>query len=525
MSKNFDKIPTIAELEEILRCYGAIPGAPGRDGEPGREGEQGPSGAPGKTGPEGRQGVEGARGKEGPQGRAGKDGKDGRNGCDGRHGKDGERGYPGQDGCEGPRGYAGKDGEKGEPGRDGKDGEQGPAGKDGVELSCVSTDVGVQIYANGVATDCVITNGQDGEKGDKGDTGPQGDQGLQGPQGDKGDKGDKGDTGERGLQGETGPQGAPGPAGSAGQDGAPGEDGTSPTISCSGNGGLGTVDDPFSSVTFTIENATGAPEQKTISTSASQAETVSPTGVNLLKSAQGLQASVSLSNNSVLSSTVCTWQEIADFLPVEGLQGPAGADGAPGAPGAPGQDGSDGANGADGVSVVDVNCRVDQPDTTNAQLELTFVMSNGQNIVENIDGSKLWSAISAFAGSGSSNVSVTENVEDGCPDFTYTQLSVDGQNYRLQPYDDSCCKSWCVTTLTPNEELTVDIAVPGGYEIRFEQDGVVDVIGGNGGASVYNYVNAGTYKVTVCLSDKCADTTSVSFSGIPTERIKADCGC
>lgn len=507
MSKFLDKIPTLAELQDILQKYGAIPGPPGRDGLDGRTGDQGATGVAGCEGPQGKPGVEGARGKEGPIGRSGRDGKDGLNGCDGRHGKDGDRGYPGQDGCEGPRGYPGKDGATGEPGRDGKDGEQGADGADGTIVTCVPTGVGVNILLDGVVS-CALQNGIDGEKGEKGEDGADGPAGAKGEQGEKGDKGDKGDTGLQGIQGQTGAAGV----GTAGQAGA---DGFSPTIACTGNGGAGTEADPFSSVTFTITNESGQ-EVKTVSTAGNQASATTLTGLSLNKTATGLSTVATLSDNSTIPSNVCTWDDIVDNLDLSGT----------GMNGADGMDGADGADGADGTSITGVTCSVANPNTASARLDIVFQSTDG-DLPVSIEGSKLWSAISSFAGTGGGNgsiVSMATDIQDGCPEFTYNELTIDGTTYQLPTYNPECCKSYCVTTIDDNEQLIVDIDVPSGYEITFEEGGLPQTFTGNGTA-IYTYSNPGTYSVTLCLNNKCETPTTFEMTGIPLERIKTDCGC
>lgn len=131
VTKTYDPIHEVYNVDFAFKNLKGADGADGHDGADGATGPQGPAGPQGPQGPEGPAGSDGADGATGPQGPAG------------------PQGPQGPEGPQGPAGADGSDGETGPQGPQGPTGPQGPQGPQGP--------AGVGVYAKVELTNVIPT--------------------------------------------------------------------------------------------------------------------------------------------------------------------------------------------------------------------------------------------------------------------------------------------------------------------------------------------------------------------------------
>jgi len=254
---------------------GQLVSAVGPTGPQGPQGVTGPQGPQGVTGPQGPQGVTGNTGAQGPQGVTGPQGPQGNTGAQGPQGPQGVTGPQGPTGNTGAQGPQGVTGPQGPQGNTGAQGPQGPTG-----------DTGAQ-----------------GPQGVTGPQGPQGVTGPQGPQGNTGAQGPQGVTGPQGPQGVTGNTGAQGPQGPTGNTGAQGPQGVTGPQGPTGNTGAQGPQGPTGNTGAQGPQGVTGPQGPTGNTGAQGPQGPSRTDQDLYTTSSVTFASISVSNNTVSSST------------------------------------------------------------------------------------------------------------------------------------------------------------------------------------------------------------------------------
>jgi len=259
-------------------------------------------------------------------------------GENGRDGKEGLRGPMGPKGDDGKQGPAGLQGHQGVRGERGLDGRNGCDGKDGRDGRDGDTGPEGPTGPKG----CDGKDGKDGLCGNDGQTGERGPEGPKGEKGEPGDKGETGDTGTQGIKGDTGPQGIPGPIGPQGIQGLKGDKGDRGETGTQGPQG--------------IAGSAGAD------------------GI------AGSQVSGMVEGNILTLEITDPVTQTTNELVLNSGDG-SGID--------------------TNFYLTNARCgTVQEPNTVNANVDLTFTVPGANDVVLNLTGQKLWQLFSAFESTG-----------------------------------------------------------------------------------------------------------------------------
>jgi len=416
-------------------------------------------------------------------------------------------GLPGAQGAPGKDGEKGADGQDGAPGKDGEQGIQGLTGADGLKGE--PGEPGIQ-----------GPPGVDGQKGDAGEIGPEGPPGQTGETGLQGDKGETGETGAMGPPGSDGANGMDGSAGSAGQDGAPGTngmDGVSPTLTA-------TMPDDST----LIVNVNGTPFTLAVGAGGTGAGITIETANDLIAAAVCCNGAPTVSDivDGMVTVTIPQTNSAATVFQIPVGSGTMGEQGIQGIQGPPGMDGVDGT----GATLQTAVCGdVQNPNTTNASVDITFTSSSGDPVLLNLTGAKLDQLMSAFYGTGGGDTvtCVPRPDPDAAACQEYASLQVNGEEIcALELHETKPnCIAGCVTGVSGEMSVIVTTDNSATYTVYWGVDdgnGDEETTAGvaSGSTATFDYGSTAVNpRVTICLDDPCAEAVEFRLIGITRDMI------